>query len=71
MDDCTFRGKSGINSATVVYSYDNEKRLSRHENAGVVSTYTYSGDGLKLSENIVGAVTTIVWDGSDYLQARS
>ncbi len=33
--------------------------------------YTYSGDNLKRQE-IQGAVTTVlVWDRSDYLQARS
>ena len=48
-----------------------ENRLSKHENGGTVTTYTYAGDGLKRSEVVAGAVTTLVWDGSDYLQGRS
>jgi len=37
-----------------------------------VSTYTYDGDGLKRTEQVSGAgVTTLVWDGDEYLQARS
>ena len=52
-------------------TYDKENRLSRHENGGTVSTYSYDGDGLKRAEIVAGAVTTLVWDGSDYLQGRS
>ena len=32
-----------------------------------IQTYTYDGDGQKRSENKNGTVTTIVWDGMDYL----
>jgi hypothetical protein len=36
-----------------------------------VVTYTYSCDGLKRSEVSSGGTTTLVWDGSEYLQGRS
>ena len=52
-------------------SYDKENRLSNHLQGGTSTTYTYSGDGLKRVENVAGSVTTLVWDGSDYLQGRA
>jgi len=36
-----------------------------------VTTYAYAGDGMKRSEQAAGTLSTLVWDGSDYLQARS
>ncbi|MDI9640038.1 hypothetical protein QM565_30480 [Geitlerinema splendidum] len=48
-------------------SYDYENRMTRHELGSVVTKYTYSGDGLKRSEREGSEVTTLVWDGSDYL----
>jgi YD repeat-containing protein len=32
-----------------------------------IQTYTYDGDGQKRSENKNGVVTTLIWDGTDYL----
>ena len=59
---------SGVTSM----AYDIENRLVRHEASGTISTYTYQGsDGLKRSELVSGARTTIVWDGDEYLQGRS
>ena len=46
-------------------------RLPQHESGSSFATYTYSGDGLKRLERVDGAATTLVWDGSDYLQGRS
>ena len=36
-----------------------------------VVTYTYVADGLKRTEVTGNGTTTLVWDGSDYLQGRS
>jgi YD repeat-containing protein len=58
-------------AGTTTMVYDKENRLTRHESGGVVSTYTYAGDGLKRSEQVSGALTTLVWDGDEYLQGRS
>ena len=59
---------SGVTSM----AYDIENRLVRHEASGVVSTYTYQGsNGLKRSEQVAGTLTTLVWDGVEYLQERS
>lgn len=36
-----------------------------------IACYAYSGDGLKRREfSQTGVVTTLVWDGSEYLQER-
>ena len=52
--------------------YDIENRLVRHESGGVVTSYTYQGsDGLKRSEQVGVARTTLVWDGDEYLQERN
>jgi hypothetical protein len=53
--------------------YDKENRLKRHEYWNsfalnpVLATYLYEGGGLKRVEIVQGAVTTLVWDGDDYL----
>lgn len=47
--------------------YDKENRLSIHEEGSSVATYTYGGDGLKRLELVDGSLTTLVWDGDDYL----
>ena len=51
--------------------YDKENRLVLSQEAAQTSTYQYSGDGLKRVEIVSGAVTTLVWDGTDYLQGVS
>ncbi|MBL8068451.1 MAG: hypothetical protein JNM28_08375 [Armatimonadetes bacterium] len=51
-------------------SYDKENRLVLDLDSGARTTYTYSGDGLKRSEATGSGVTTMVWDGSEYLQGR-
>jgi YD repeat-containing protein len=50
-------------------SYDKENRLSVFQEDAVTVTYGYDSDGQKRTENS-GALTTIVWDGTDYLQTR-
>jgi YD repeat-containing protein len=53
--------------------YDPENRLLFATSSSAVSSYTYQGyDGLRRSWQELGtSLTTIVWDGSDYLQERS
>ncbi|MDI9640029.1 hypothetical protein QM565_30435 [Geitlerinema splendidum] len=56
----------------VSMSYDYENRVKVHHDvtSGEKTTYTYSADGLKRSERSGSNITTLVWDGSDYLQGR-
>ncbi|MEX2242208.1 MAG: hypothetical protein WD716_00015 [Fimbriimonadaceae bacterium] len=58
-------------SDPVTMAYDKENRMNRHQQGATVVTYTYASDGLKRSEVTSGGTTTLVWDGSDYLQGRS
>lgn len=51
--------------------YDKENRLIWHKTGAVVNTMTYDGDGLKRNEIAGSGRTTLVWDGTDYLQART
>ena len=32
-----------------------------------LNTYTYDSDGFKKVENVGGSLSTIIWDGTDYL----
>ena len=52
-------------------AYDKENRLFEHRENAVINTFLYDGDGLKRVEALGATRTTIVWDGSDYLQDRS
>ena len=58
-------------SAPVTMSYDKENRLTVHRSGSSVATYAYDGIGLKRVEYVDGVRTTLVWDGTDYLQGRS
>ena len=54
------------------YTYDDEDRLTLEKQTNLapnpLSTYTYSGDGLRRTAfPASGVLTTFVWDGSDYL----
>jgi YD repeat-containing protein len=61
-----------IGNALVTMVYDKENRGVVNNRWAIVVSYTYSGDGLKRSEiSSTGNVTTLVWDGSEYLQERS
>ena len=55
----------------ITMGYDKENRLQRYEDGEKIATYLYDGDGLKRVELVNGVRTTIVWDGTDYLQIRS
>ena len=54
---------------------DEENRMTRLDSVAQVSTYAYDGDNLKRLEIATDisqdpptlAVTTIIWDGTDYL----
>jgi hypothetical protein len=35
-----------------------------------LNTYTYDSDGFKKVENVGGSLSSIIWDGTDYLQVR-
>ncbi len=64
---------------TVDWSYDDEDRMKVENQLNVIgglTTNTYSGDGLRRSTNIGkdegdSALTTFIWDGSDYLMEKS
>ncbi len=36
----------------------------------MTTTYAYDSDGFKKVENVGGSLSTIIWDGTDYLQVR-
>lgn len=68
--------KEPTNWAVTTMSYDKENRLSKHQYSdsvptSSVATYTYDGDGLKRLELVDAAYTTLIWDGPDYLGAKS
>ncbi len=50
-------------------TYDKENRMKTYTEGEdtPVNTFTYDGDGQKRSENKHGTVTTLIWDGTDYL----
>ena len=48
-------------------TYDKENRMKTFAEDATIQTYTYDGDGQKRSENKNGVVTTLIWDGTDYL----
>lgn len=52
-------------------AYDKENRMTVLDHNGVKTTYTSDGDGEKLAEHRSSGVTTIVWDGVDYLEERT
>ena len=52
-------------------AYDFENRLVFHEEGDQLTTFVYSGDGLKVKEVLNGQATTVVWDGQQYLEEHS
>jgi YD repeat-containing protein len=52
-------------------AYDKEERLKQHEYGTTVTNYLYYNDNMKAVENIAGVLTTLIWDGTNYLQGRS
>lgn len=66
-----FEPPNGTVAITTTMTYDKENRLQVLDHNGAKTTYTYDGNGQKRSENVSGTLTTIVWDGTDYLQERT
>ncbi len=65
------QGPSG-NPTTMEYDKENRLAIVRiNPGALNVYTYTYSGDGPKRAEVTSLTWTTLVWDGSDYIQERT
>jgi RHS repeat-associated protein len=50
--------------AVVGYGWDQANRLISAGPAGSVSTYSYNGDGLRMSKAVAGATTQFAWDMS-------
>ena len=66
------RGKLlSVNPGTITMVYDKENRMVAYNLNGTLTTYTYSADGLKRAEITSAGTTTLVWDGTDYLQERT
>ena len=69
---CAWRGYDPVGNRVtrnfdgnpITWTYDDLYRLTGQAKAGQVCTYTM--DGIDLS----GATTTILWDGTDYLEDR-
>ena len=57
--------------AVYTMGYDNMLRLNYQIATSTFSTYVYDADGFKRYEELSTGTTTLVWDGSDYLQGRS
>ena len=58
-------------SGLTTMAYDKENRItSQYQPDGSSVTYSYHADGMKRSELVAGSLTTLVWDGEDYLQGR-
>lgn len=51
-------------------SYDNENRMATFAEDGTLNTYTYDSYGCKKALNVGGSLSTIICDGTDYLQVR-
>ena len=63
-----------INANPQTYTYDNENRLTKvvWANRTATSTYTQAGDGLRRTKQENGTtLTTIIWDGDEYLMEKS
>ena len=59
-------------SGPLTMTYDEENRLRQLQSGATIATYSYDGDNLKRTEMALnGAITTLVWDGDEYLQERS
>ena len=54
-------------SQKTTMSYDKENRMATFAEDATLNTYTYDSDGFKKVENVSGSLSTIIWDGTDYL----
>ena len=64
---------TSVNSSSglISMSYDKENRLAVYESGSSVTSYVYGGDNLKRLEIAGAAITTLIWDGDEYLGAKS
>lgn len=60
---------AGADATTM--TYDKENRMVSHKEGTTLSSMTYDGDGFKRSEISSTGRTTLIWDGSNYLGAKS
>ncbi len=65
-----FNGTSVGGVFTVTMTHDNMNRLVQYWDGSTLTRYTYDGDGLKRTEQSGSTTTTLIWDGSEYLQGR-
>lgn len=59
----------GIQSAgqlmNTVNEYDSWNQLTKTMQGGKTTSYTYNGDGLRMSKNVGGTTTSHIWDGTN------
>ena len=48
-------------------SYDKENRMATLAEDATLNIYTYDSDGFKKVENVGGSLSTLIWNGTDYL----
>ena len=48
-------------------TYDKENRMKAFFEDSVAHTFSYDGDGYKRTELQNGVLSTLIWDGTDYL----
>jgi len=48
-------------------TYDKENRMKEFFEDAVAHTFSYDGDGYKRTELKNGVLSTLIWDGTDYL----
>ncbi len=56
-----------LSTALMTMNYDRENRMTVHKDGAVITTYSYAYDGLKRTEQSGSAITTLVWDGNNYV----
>ena len=61
--------QTGTGFVTMVY--DQENRMTVHQDGATLNTFTYEPNGMKHTEKLAAVTTTLVWNGSDYLQGRN
>ena len=44
---------------------------ARFAEVEMLNAYTYDSDGFKKVENVGGSLSTVIWDGTDYLGRQS
>jgi hypothetical protein len=51
-------------------SYDKENWMATFAEGATLNTYNYDSDGVKKVENVRRNLSSLIWDGTDYLQVR-